>query len=83
MIGKEPDTLGMLDILTKNHVAYNITNLVIKGLDANGQVEYRPEHHCVIRFAGRDLYCFIGDTFERVVRDAFVKAVECGLVLHC
>lgn len=53
------------------------------GLDANGQVEYRPEHHCVIRFAGRNLYCFIGDSFERVVRDAFVKAVECGLVLHC
>ena len=81
MIGKEPDILGMLAILTKNNVAYQITNLVIKGLDENHNVQYRPEHHCTIRQNGRDLYCFIGDSFERVVRDAVIKAVECGLVI--
>lgn len=82
MIGKEPDTLGMLDILTKNDVFYRIINLVVSGLDGNNRPTYAPEHHITIGKGGIELYCFIGDTLQSVIRDAFVKAVECGLVLH-
>ena len=70
------NTLQKLEILTRHGVFYRITNLVISGLEGNGQPTYRPQYNVTIGYRGRELFLAMDSTLSKAVTTAFSWAVD-------
>lgn len=72
--------LQKLEILTRHEVFYRITNLVISGLDSNGQPTYRPQYGITLGQRGHELFHAMDKTLTGAVNTAFEWARENNLV---
>jgi len=64
------DTLAQLAELTAAGVMFRIQNLVISGLDENGNVTYKPEVHITLGTDGSEKALFIGNDLQAEIARA-------------